>query len=106
MDIEQIIMNIIIYSGDARSYMYEALGKAREGKYDEIDELIGKANNAIGEAHNIQTSMLQKEAEGEALKVSILFVHAQDQLMTTISEKNLITEMIEMTKSINALSNK
>lgn len=86
--------------------MYEALSKAREGKYDEINGLIKQANDAIGKAHDIQTSMLQKEAEGEALKVSILFVHAQDQLMTTISEKNLITEMIEMTKDINALSNK
>lgn len=106
MDIEQIIMNIIIYSGDARNYMYEALTKAREEKYDEIDGLIKQANDAIGNAHDIQTSMLQKEASGEPLKVSILFVHAQDQLMTTISEKNLITEMIEMTKSINAVSNK
>lgn len=94
MDIEQIVMNIIIYSGDARSYLYEALNKAKEGKYEEINPLIEKANEAIGKAHDIQTQMLQKEAEGSPLKVSVLFVHSQDHLMTTISEKNLILEII------------
>lgn len=106
MDVEQIVMNIIIYSGDARSYLYEALNKSKEGKYDEIDGLIKQANDAIGKAHEIQTSMLQKEAEGEPLKVSVLFVHSQDHLMTTISEKNMILEMIEMRKLINSLLNK
>nr|WP_234123847.1 PTS lactose/cellobiose transporter subunit IIA [Clostridium hydrogenum] len=106
MDIEQIVMNIIIYSGDARAYLYDALNKAKEGKYDEIDGLIEKANDAIGKAHDIQTNMLQQEASGEPLRVSVLFVHSQDHLMTTISEKNMILEMIEMRKLINTLLNK
>lgn len=105
MDTEQIVMNIIIYSGDARGYLYEALSKAKAGEYDEIGGLIEKANEAIGKAHDIQTSLLQQEAEGKQLKVSILFVHSQDHLMTTISEKNLILEMIELTKKVNSVIN-
>ncbi len=50
--------------------------------------------------------MLQKEASGEPLTVSILFVHSQDHLMTTISEKNLILEIIELRKTMNPLLNK
>lgn len=106
MDTEQIVMNIIIYCGDAKSYLYEALNSSKEGKYDEIDGLIEKANEAIGKAHDIQTKLLQEEAEGKALKVTILFVHAQDHLMTTISEKNLILEIIELTKTVNSLLKK
>lgn len=106
MDLEQTVMNIIIYSGDARGYMYEALENAKEGKYDEIDSLIDKANEAIGKAHDVQTSMLQKEASGEKLQVSVLFVHSQDHLMTTISEKNMICEIIELRKLVNSLMNK
>lgn len=101
MNIEQTVMNIIVYSGEARSLAYEALKKAKEGCYDEIDELMEKANDAIGEAHNIQTELLQNEAAGEKTDISILFVHAQDHLMTSISEKNLITEIIELTKVVN-----
>lgn len=106
MDIEQIVMNIIIYSGEARAYLYEALNCAKTEKYDEIDSLIAKANESIGKAHDIQTKMLQQEAEGKPLNVSILFVHSQDHLMTTISEKNLILEIIDLRKVVNSLSNK
>jgi PTS system cellobiose-specific IIA component len=106
MDIEQIVMNIIIHSGDARSYLYEALEYAKKEKYDEIGPLIEKANEAIGKAHEIQTQMLQEEASGNPLKVSILFVHSQDHLMTTISEKNMILEIIELRKVVNSIINK
>ena len=106
MDIEQIVMNIIIYSGDARSYLYEALRNVKKGNYERIDELIDNANEAIGKAHDIQTELLQQEAEGKPLNVSILFVHSQDHLMTTISEKNMILEIIELRKVVNSLLNK
>lgn len=106
MDIEQIVMDIIIYSGEAKAYLYEALSNSKTGQYDEIEALIEKANESIGKAHDIQTSMLQKEASGEPLKVSVLFVHSQDHLMTTISEKNLILEIIELRKVVNSLLDK
>lgn len=106
MDIEQIVMDIIIYSGEAKGYLYEALNNVKKGQYDGIEVLIEKANEAIGKAHDIQTKLLQQEASGEPLTVSILFVHSQDHLMTTISERNLILEMIELRKTINPLLNK
>jgi len=105
MDIEKIVMDIIIYSGDAKGYLYQALNDVKQGKYDGVEALIEKANEAIGKAHDIQTKMLQQEASGEPLTVSVLFVHSQDHLMTTISEKNLILEMIELRKIINPLLN-
>lgn len=93
---EMIVMEIIVSAGEAKSYMYEALGKAKEGKFDEVDDLIGKAGEELEKAHNIQTSLLTREANGEKINVSILFVHSQDHLMTCMSEKNLIEEIIEM----------
>ncbi|MBP2643217.1 MAG: system cellobiose-specific transporter subunit [Firmicutes bacterium] len=108
MDVEQIVMSIIINAGDARAFAYDALRKVKSGVYKEgeIDKLIDMANNAIGKAHETQTSLLQKEANGENITVSILFVHAQDHLMTAISEKNLIIELIELTKTIQTLQNR
>ncbi|MBU3182899.1 PTS lactose/cellobiose transporter subunit IIA [Clostridium psychrophilum] len=103
MEIEQVVMDIIISSGETRSFAYEALAKAKEGKYEDADELIEKANDMIDKTHKIQTSLLQKEAAGENLQVTLLFVHAQDHLMTSISEKNLIGEIIELRKVINPL---
>lgn len=96
MNEELIVMDIIVNAGEAKGYLYEALAKAKEGKFDEVDALFEKAEEALGRAHDIQTSLLVKEANGEKINVSILFVHSQDHLMTCLSEKNLIKEIIEM----------
>lgn len=98
MNEEMIVMDIIISAGEAKGYAYQALSKAKEGKFDEVDDLFEKAEEALGRAHDIQTSLLTREANGENIKVSILFVHSQDHLMTCMSEKNLIKEIIEMRK--------
>ncbi|BCZ47356.1 PTS mannose transporter subunit IIA [Clostridium gelidum] len=102
MNEEQIVMDIIINAGEAKGYAYEALSKAKEGKFDEIDDLFEKAEEALGRAHDIQTSLLAREANGEKINVSILFVHSQDHLMTCMSEKNLIREIIEMRRERQA----
>ncbi len=102
-ELEQVIMNIIINSGDAKGYSYEALNAVNEGNYEEAAQLIDKANEALEVAHNAQTDLLQKEAAGEKTEVSVLFVHAQDHLMTTITEKNLIEQIMELRKIVNKL---
>ena len=98
--LELAIMNIIINAGDCKNHAYMALGKVNEGKYDEADEEIKLANEALSKAHDSQTEMLQKEAAGEKVDFSILFVHAQDHLMTSILAKELIEEMVTMYKEL------
>ena len=102
--LELAIMNIIINAGDCKNHAYMALGKVNEGKYDEADEEIKLANEALSKAHDSQTEMLQKEAAGEKVDFSILCVHAQDHLMTAITEKNLIEQIMELRKIINTLA--
>lgn len=102
MSEELIVMDIIISAGEAKGYAYEALSKAKEGKFDEVDALFEKAEEALGRAHDVQTSLLTREANGDKINVSILFVHAQDHLMTCMSEKNLIKEIVEMRRERSA----
>lgn len=100
---EMAIMNIIINAGDCKNHCYTALANVKEGKYEEADKEMELAGEALAKAHDSQTEMLQKEAAGEKTEFSILFVHAQDHLMTAISEKNLIEQIIELTKVVNTL---
>lgn len=97
---EQEIFEIISHAGDARGYAYEALRVARNNNMEEAQELIDKAQEELDIAHNTQTKLIQNEINGEKNDMSLLMVHAQDQLMTAISEKGLISEMIEMLKII------
>ena len=55
------------------------------------------------EAHNIQTEIIKNEVSGNNIDVSVLFVHAQDHLMTSIEAKSLIECMIKMYKRIENL---
>ncbi|EKQ51314.1 MULTISPECIES: PTS lactose/cellobiose transporter subunit IIA [unclassified Clostridium] len=101
--LEMAIMNIIINAGDCKNHAYMALGMVNEGKYEEADKEMDLANEALAKAHDAQTEMLQKEAAGEKIELSVLFVHAQDHLMTAISEKTLIAQIIELRKVVNTL---
>lgn len=105
-EMELVVMNIIINAGEAKTHAYEALRKVNQEEYSAADEEMQKANDALEVAHNSQTAFIQKEANGEKVDIGVLFVHAQDHLMTAISEKNLIEQIIELRKVVNTLLKK
>lgn len=93
---EEIILNLIMHSGEARSYAMEALQLAKAGKFKEARETIMKANDELGHAHNAQANLIKGESDGKKTEVSLLLVHAQDHLMTTMTLKDLVIEMIDI----------
>lgn len=97
---EEIVFGIIASSGAARSMAFEALECAKEGKFDEAENLMRQAQEAGVKAHNIQTELLTKAAQGEDMSVDVLLVHAQDHLMTSILAQELIAQMIELYRTI------
>lgn len=105
-EMEQAIMNLIVNAGSVKMHAYEALRKVNEEDYDGAEEEMKKAAEALNEAHNSQTGFIQKEASGEKVELSLLLVHAQDHIMTAISEKNLIEQIIELRKIVNELKKK
>ncbi len=97
---DQIIMGLILNAGDAKQHIYQALSFAKEGDYESSEDEIAKADAALLEAHNLQTQFLAQEAGGIKTEITALFVHSQDHLMTTITEINLIKEMIDLRKEL------
>ena len=89
---------IVAYDGDDSSNFLEALKAAQEGNYDKAEELIAAGSECLNDAHNAQTSLLQKEAAGEDLAYSVTLMHGQDHLMTTILLQDLMKHMIELYK--------
>lgn len=97
---DQIIMGLILNAGNAKQHIYQALSFAKEGDYESSEDEIAKADAALLEAHNLQTQFLAQEAGGTKTEITALFVHSQDHLMTTITEINLIKEMIDLRKEL------
>lgn len=99
IDTEQISMLLIAHSGEARSLVFRALSKAREGDFTEADSLLSKAGDESLTAHKLQTQLLISEANGIGPDINVLLIHAQDHLMTSILAKEIIEELITMYKN-------
>ncbi len=100
-EMEMVTVEIVAYSGDARTKYLEALNVAKDGDYDKAKALIQEGNELIAEAHKVQTKMLQMEASGDKIDVGFLTVHAQDHLMTVVLLRDIINNFIELYKRCN-----
>lgn len=102
-DMEFVVFEIISHAGTAKGLAYEALQAAEAGDYEKAKQMLDEADEALLGAHHVQTSLIQKEAAGDKTEVSMLFVHAQDHLMTAIEAKNLITHIIKLNQKVDEL---
>ncbi len=100
MNSEEVIIGLILNAGNAKCHMHTALDYAKKGEFDLSKKEIERAGDAINEAHTIQTKILNAEAKGESFEVGALFVHAQDHLMTAMTEMALMHEIIELRKEL------
>lgn len=99
-DLEEVVMGLIINSGQARSLAYSALKKAKEGDFEQAREVMAQSRMALNEAHLIQTKLIEEDQGEGKTKVSLVLVHAQDHLMTSMLARELITELIELHEKI------
>ncbi|MGX6978128.1 PTS lactose/cellobiose transporter subunit IIA [Vagococcus elongatus] len=96
----EAVMGLIINAGNAKSDAMEAIHAAKAGKFDEAEEKIKSAEESLVQAHHSQTGLLTKEAQGEAMTITLLTVHSQDHLMTAIAFTDLAKEIIDLYKKI------
>lgn len=95
----KIAMEIILHAGNARTIISESMKNAVK-EPDKSVILLQEAHEELLIAHKTQTSMIQKEAEGEKFENSLLFNHAQDTLMVTGSEYNTAKNIVEIVKQL------
>ncbi len=95
---EAISFGLIAAAGQARSLAFEALKAAREHDFARADELLEQSRATGLEAHEQQTKLLVKEANGDHTPVDVMLVHAQDHLMTAMLAQELIEELVYLHK--------
>lgn len=96
-----VAMNIILHSGDSRNLSSKAIEAAKVFNFNEAYFYLNQAHEEIILAHQSQTSVVQNEARGERYEYSLLFNHAQDTLMTVMSELNMARSLIEFAELLN-----
>ncbi|QGS51658.1 PTS lactose/cellobiose transporter subunit IIA [Spiroplasma tabanidicola] len=98
---EEISMGIITYAGMAKTNAVLAIREAKEKNYDKASELIKEAHDNIVTAEKMHMDVITAECNGEKIEFKVLFMHAEDQMLTTQSMIVLAEEMIDMYKVIN-----
>ena len=98
MDLETEIMEIIINAGESKSEAMLALQFAKKGEWDKVDSSLALPKEASLRAHLQQTKLIGLDEGTGKVPVSLVMVHAQDHLMTSMLAVELISELIELYK--------
>lgn len=94
---EEACFQIIASVGAAKSMFIEAIGLAKEGKFDEARKKVDEGNDIFVEGHGVHLGLLQQDAAGVgSTNVSLLLVHSEDQLMQAESFRILANEFIDL----------
>ena len=91
------VFQLITAAGSAKSTFMEALYKAKEGKYDEAENLFKEADGYFVEGHHAHAAMITGR---------LVLAHAEDQLMSAELTKTMVEEMIALYKKLDQLENK
>lgn len=89
-------MGLIANGGNAKSLAFEAIRLAKKGNLIGARKKLKESDKSLLQAHNSQTSMLTKEAQGDHMPVTLLVVHSQDHLMNAITFRDLAGEMVDL----------
>lgn len=90
MDITKTAMTVIANAGSSRSYSLEALQKAEEGNFEEANELLKQADQALLEAHRTHSDLLTAEAKEEKIEFSVFLLHAESHLNLAQQTKDMV----------------
>ncbi len=94
VDLELVCFQMISNAGSARSSFIEAINEAKKGNFILAREKIKEGEESYLLAHKVHSSLISKEASGDKTDVSLLLVHAEDQLLNTETTKILAEEII------------
>ena len=98
--LELISFQIISAVGTARSCYIEAIHEAKAGHYEEAGKLLQQGQTFFLEGHHAHASLIQQEASGEHIAFQMLFMHAEDQLMSAEAFGILAEEFIDVYETI------
>ena len=93
-EISVVAMNVILNACSGRDKVDKAFACMAEARFSEAEALLKDAEEDMLKAHQSQTEIIQRQAGGEDTEYSLLFIHAQDTLMTSNSELRIAKNVL------------
>ena len=98
-ELELVAFEIISNVGMGKSLAMEAIREGRQGNYELAEQKLEEAKQFLLQGHHAHAGLIQKEAAGEKLEFSLIIMHAEDQLISAETIKDIAIELIEMSKT-------
>ena len=97
-EMEKICFELICNVGDARSSFIQAIHAAKAGDFEEAQKLVDAGEESFLNGHKVHGELIQKEAGGDDMHISLLLIHAEDQMMSAEGFRILCGEFIDVYK--------
>lgn len=94
---------IIASVGEARSCYLEAIQAAKKGDYEAVAAKMKAGQEAFARGHDSHTQLVQREAGGDPVNMTIMITHAEDQLMSAEAFGILAEEFIDLYKRMDGI---
>ncbi len=101
-NLADIALKLITQSTTAKSYAIDAMEAVKKGDFKKSDELLDKANEVLLICQKQHASIIQAEASGEKVEISLLMAHAIDQVQSAETIILLVIEIINLYKKTNS----
>ncbi|MBZ4354420.1 PTS lactose/cellobiose transporter subunit IIA, partial [Mycobacterium tuberculosis] len=72
----------------------------KQGEFAAAKAIMEQSRQALSEAHRVQLQLTESHGGEAKMKVSVVLVHAQDHLMTSMLARELVAELIELHEKV------
>ncbi|WP_301185389.1 PTS lactose/cellobiose transporter subunit IIA [Faecalibaculum rodentium] len=102
-NLELICFQMISNAGMAKSTFVEAMQEAEAGNFDAAQTKIEEGKNFLVTGHGVHAGLIQKEAAGEKTDLTLLLMHAEDQLLSCETLEIMAERFFAQAKRLAAL---
>ncbi|WP_348920178.1 PTS lactose/cellobiose transporter subunit IIA [Enterococcus rotai] len=100
---ETDVMQIIVYSGNAKSLAMNAIKEAKNGDIAGAKKLLEESKKNQKIAHQHHTDILQNFANNPDEAANMFLTHAQDHMMAAITATDFAKEFIDLHEELQKM---
>lgn len=93
---------IISSAGMAKSCFLEAIQLAGEQRYEDAEAKLEEGSQAFIQGHQSHAGIIQQEAAGNPVVMSLLLTHAEDQMMSAELCHVMAKELLHLYRKLGA----
>ncbi len=93
--VQLLAFKIIANAGEALDCFYNAVLLYKESNEEEALKKLNRGKEILNEVHNLQTELIQAEANDEEVPYSLIMTHAQDHLNSAINWERMASLLLK-----------